>query len=104
MTFKQIAIAALMVSASSVTLADIRVIDTQAGSWVRVTEQGQPAANARVSVNNKSNRGRVFITNERGEVFIPLYTRHSQVLHYSVLTENGNEYSETALHTKSSGN
>ena len=104
MTFKQIGIAALMMSASSMTLADIRVIDSQAGSWVRVTEQGHPAANARVSVNNKSNRGRVFTTNERGEVFIPLYTRHSQVLEYSVLTENGNEYSETALHTKSSDN
>ena len=34
MTFKQIGIAALMMSASSMTLADIRVIDSQAGSWV----------------------------------------------------------------------
>ncbi|PSW17264.1 hypothetical protein C9I98_19880 [Photobacterium sanctipauli] len=101
MTFKQASIAVLMLSASSLSWADIRIIDTQSGSWVKVTEQGKPAANARVSVSNPANRGKVYKTNEHGEVFIPLYTRHSSTLTYSILTEEWNEYSKRSLHTDS---
>ncbi|PSU33388.1 hypothetical protein [Photobacterium lutimaris] len=101
MTFKQASIAALMLSASSLAFADIRIIDTQAGSWVKVTENGKPAANARVSVSNPANRGKVYKTNEHGEVFIPLHTHNSSALTYSVLTEEWNEYTRLSLHTDS---
>ncbi|MGF1698822.1 DUF4198 domain-containing protein [Photobacterium makurazakiensis] len=101
MTFKQVSIAALMLSASTLSWADIRIVDTQSGSWVRVTEQGKPAANARVSVSNHANRGKVYKTNEHGEVFIPLYTRTSSTLTYSILTEEWNEYTRRSLHTDS---
>ncbi|MDV5169321.1 hypothetical protein [Photobacterium rosenbergii] len=101
MTFKQASIAALMLSASSFAIADIRIIDTQAGSWVKVTENGKPAANARVSVSNPANRGKVYKTNEHGEVYIPLHTRTSSTLTYSILTEERNEYTRRSLHTNS---
>ncbi|MCQ1060082.1 hypothetical protein ACQKPX_04285 [Photobacterium sp. DNB23_23_1] len=101
MTFTQVSIAALMLSASSLAFADIRIIDTQAGSWVKVTENGKPAANARVSVNNPANRWKVYKTNEHGEVFIPLRTHHSSTLTYSILTEEWNEYTRLSLHTDS---
>ncbi|MGR5062525.1 hypothetical protein [Photobacterium sp. DNB22_13_2] len=101
MTFKQASIAALMLSASSLAFADIRIIDTQAGSWVKVMEDGKPAANARVSVSNPSNRGKVYKTNEHGEVFIPLHTHNSSTLTYSILTEEWNEYTRLSLHTDS---
>ena len=101
MTFKQVSIAALILSASSMAWADIRIIDTEGGSWVKVTENGQPAVDARVSVSDPANRGKVYKTNEYGEVFIPLRTHHSEVLTYSVLTTDWNEYSKVNLHTDS---
>lgn len=57
---------------SSSAFADIRVADTHNGAWVTVTDNGQPAANATVSVANVPQQRGTYKTDENGRVFIPL--------------------------------
>ena len=51
---------------SSSAFADIRVADTHNGAWVTVTENGQPAANATVSVANVPQQRQSYKTDANG--------------------------------------
>lgn len=91
------ATAAILLSTSA--LADIRVADTHNGAWVTVTENGQPAANASVSVANVPQQRKTYQTDEKGRVFIPLTIEQSRSIKYKAKTESGRESSRYAFHS-----
>lgn len=93
-----VVLSSIMIAFSSISLADISVSDTQSGAWVTVTENGQPAANATVSLKNLPHNRNTFQTNEKGRVFVPLSLNHSRSIKYVAVTEDGNKYSRYAFH------
>ncbi|AJR06353.1 hypothetical protein C9J03_13380 [Photobacterium gaetbulicola] len=84
---------------SSSAFADIRVADTHNGAWVTVTENGQPAANATVSVANVPQQRQSYKTDENGRVFIPLTLENSRSIKYKATTEGGKQSSRFAFHS-----
>ncbi|MEZ8093833.1 DUF4198 domain-containing protein [Photobacterium swingsii] len=91
------ATAVLLMSSSA--FADIRVADTHNGAWVTITENGQPAANAKVSVANVPQQKESYTTDERGRVFIPLTLESSRSIKYHATTESGKKSSRFAFHS-----
>ncbi|KXI21687.1 transthyretin-like family protein [Photobacterium sanguinicancri] len=91
------ATAVLLMSSSA--FADIRVADTHNGAWVTITENGQPAANAKVSVANVPQQRESYTTDERGRVFIPLTLESSRSIKYKATTESGKKSSRFAFHS-----
>ncbi|QUJ69289.1 hypothetical protein KDD30_21195 (plasmid) [Photobacterium sp. GJ3] len=95
-SFKVLTATAVLLMSTS-ALADIRVTDTNNGAWVTVTENGQPAANASVSVANVPQQRKTFTTDERGRVFIPLQLNASRSVKFEATTENGQKSSRYAF-------
>ena len=88
-----------VIAMSTSAFADIRVADTHNGAWVTVTENGQPAANASVSVANVPQQKKSYTTDEKGRVFIPLTLENSRSIKYKAKTESGRESSRFAFHS-----
>ncbi|KLV04578.1 MULTISPECIES: hypothetical protein [Photobacterium] len=97
-SLKVITASAVLIMSSS-AMADIRVADTQNGAWVTVTENGQPAANASVSVANVPQQRKMYKTDENGRVFIPLSLQSSRSVKYKATTEDGKQSSRFAFHS-----
>ncbi|MGF1727132.1 hypothetical protein [Photobacterium nomapromontoriensis] len=97
-SFKVLTTAAVILMSSS-AIADIRVADTHNGAWVTVTENGQPAANASVSVANLPQQRKSYKTDEHGRVFIPLTLQNSRSIKYKATTESGKRSSRFAFHS-----
>lgn len=94
-----IVLATMAIAFSSTSFADLRVTNSQNGAWVKVTENGQPAVNATVSIENFPQVSKTFQTDEDGRVFIPLSLNNSRSLKYKAVTEEGNVHSRFAFHT-----
>ena len=90
---------AAVILMSSSAFADIRVADTHNGAWVTVTDNGQPAANATVSVANVPQQRGTYKTDENGRVFIPLTLENSRSIKYKATTEDGKKSSRFAFHS-----
>ncbi|OAN11247.1 hypothetical protein A3K86_20025 [Photobacterium jeanii] len=97
-SLKVIAASAVLVMSSS-AFADIRVSSNANGAWVTVTENGQPAPNAEVTVANVPQSRGTFKTDETGRVFIPLTLHNSRSVKYKAKTESGKESSRFAFHS-----
>lgn len=95
------AVSVMCVVFSTVTLADMKVVDTANGAWVTVSEQGAPVANAEVTVKNVPQSKGTYMTNENGRVFVPLSLNSSRSVKYNAVTENGTEYNRYAFHSDS---
>ena len=91
--------ASAVILMSTSAIADIRVADTQNGAWVTVTENGQPAANAQVSIANVPQQRQTYTTDDKGRVFIPLTLENSRSIKYKAKTESGRESSRYAFHS-----
>lgn len=92
-------LAAMAMTFSSVSLADLRVSSMSHGAWVTVTEQGHPAANATVSLVNVPQVRQTFQTDENGRVFLPISINNSRSIKFKAVTEEGNVYSRFAFHS-----
>ena len=90
---------AAVILMSSSAFADIRVADTHNGAWVTVTNNGQPAANASVSVANVPQQRKTYKTDENGRVFIPLTLENSRSIKYRATTKDGKTSSRFAFHS-----
>ncbi|MGF1687220.1 DUF4198 domain-containing protein [Photobacterium japonica] len=90
---------AAVILMSSSAFADIRVADTHNGAWVTVTNNGQPAANASVSVANVPQQRQTYQTDENGRVFIPLTLENSRSIKYKATTKDGKTSSRFAFHS-----
>ncbi|MCG7587071.1 hypothetical protein [Photobacterium sp. OFAV2-7] len=93
-----IALSSVLIAFSSMSFADISISDTQNGAWVKVTDNGQPSANAVVSVENQSQVKGTYQTDDSGRVFIPLSLNSSKSVKYKAVTEDGNEFNRFAFH------
>lgn len=93
-----IVLTSLMLAFSSTSFADIRVTNTQNGAWVKVTDSGQPAANATVSLVNLPQVRQTYQTDENGRVFVPISLNNSRSIKFKAVTEEGNTYSRFAFH------
>ncbi|MGF1698821.1 carboxypeptidase-like regulatory domain-containing protein [Photobacterium makurazakiensis] len=86
-------IAFLMMAISTMATANMRIVDTPAGSWVSIEENGEPVSNASVQVSNvPSIANTTFKTNEYGEVYIPISLRFSRSVTFTAITPSGNEF------------
>lgn len=94
-----IILAAMAIAFSSASLADLRVSSMSNGAWVKVTENGQPAANATVSLVNVPQVRQTFQTSENGRVFLPISLNNSRSIKFKAVTEDGNVYSRFAFHS-----
>lgn len=92
-------LAAVLLSVSSLSYADIQVTDSENGAWIKVTENGKPAVNSVISVENQPQSLSSFNTDETGRVFIPLAMNHSSSVKFKAVTTDGNEYTRTAFHS-----
>lgn len=93
-----IVLATMAIAFSSASFADIQVTSTQNGAWVKVTDNGQPAANAMVTIENLPQVRKSFQTDENGRVYIPLSLNKSSSLKFKAVTEEGNVHSRFAFH------
>lgn len=94
-----IALATMVIAFSSTSFADIRVTDSPNGAWVKVTDNGQPVANATVSLENYPQVRQTFKTGESGRVFIPISVTNSRSIKFRAVTEEGMVYSRYAFHS-----
>ncbi|MCW8327657.1 hypothetical protein MD588_02460 [Photobacterium sp. SDRW27] len=94
-------LATAVLTFSATSSADIRVTDTQNGAWVKVTDNGQPAVNATVSLENYPQVGQTFQTGENGRVFIPISVNNSRSIKFKAVTQEGIVYSRFAFHSDS---
>ncbi len=86
---------------STMSLADMKIVNTTNGAWVTTSEHGMPAANSEVTVKNIPQSRGTYITNENGRVFIPLSLKNSRSVKYNAVTENGTEYNRYLFHSES---
>jgi len=93
-----IVLSSVMIAFSSMSFADISISDTQNGAWVKVTDNGQPSANAVVSIENQPQVRSTYQTDDSGRVFIPLSLNSSRSIKYKAVTEDGNEFNRYAFH------
>lgn len=93
-----IALSSVLIAFSSMSFADISISDTQNGAWVKVTDNGQPSANAVVSVENQPQVKGTYQTDDSGRVFIPLSLNSSRSVKYKAVTEDGSEFNRFAFH------
>jgi len=95
------AIAVMCVVFSTVTFADMKIVDTANGAWVTVSEQGAPVVNAEVTVKNVPQSKGTYTTNENGRVFVPLSLNSSRSVKYNAVTDDGTEYTRYTFHSAS---
>ncbi|MDO6496777.1 hypothetical protein [Photobacterium sanguinicancri] len=96
-----IVLASMLIAFSSMSFAGLKVVDSQNGAWVTVTDNGKPVADAVVSATNVPQSKSEFKTNEKGRVFIPLTMNHSKSVKFKAVTPEGKEMSRFAFHGKS---
>jgi len=97
---KIIALSSVLLTISSVSFAGIRVADSHGGAWVTVTDDGQPAANAEITIENQPQIQATFKTNENGRVFVPISTNHSTSVKYKAKTSDGNSFETVVFHSE----
>lgn len=96
-----VVLSTLLIAFSSVSFAGISVTDSNNGAWLTVTDKGQPAVNAMVSVENLPQIQSTFQTDSHGRVFVPLSLNRSTSVKYKAVTEDGQAFSRFAFHSDS---
>ncbi|OAN17858.1 hypothetical protein A3K86_02775 [Photobacterium jeanii] len=96
-----IVLTSMLIAFSSMSFAGMKVVDSQNGAWVTVTDNGKPVADAVVKATNVAQSQAEYKTNEKGRVFIPLTMNASKAVKYKAVTPEGKEFGRFAFHGKS---